>query len=530
MVKNLIYKLKHLKRIDFIILLLTILFCTPIYLTTFFATVDGPSHLYSALILKEIILSTGSIYHETCSVNYHLFPNWSGHVALAILQTIFSASFSEKLFLTLLIFLFVYGIRSIIIALNPSNKYLTLFVFPFIYNVNLMWGFYNFLLGFGLSLFAISVIIRYFRNTIPPKFSSIKIILLFWLIYFSHPIPFVISSLSFVLFFIENSLSKKLDRNKLFTLIISVLPPTILLLLFILKQSSSQAEYSIALLKNIEYLIHIYTIHFQGEQEGFLRWVLSGILFFTAISIIVTRNKSGRKTNFVSFLFLTIFCILLYLFFPEVFAGGSIIRPRIGLYLFSFVIILFSFFQLPAISKYIVYASIMLSLLILFQRTDFILTIEKGTNSVLEMSDELNEGDVITPVYLKELQDINGKQIKTYLNVFKQVSNYLAIHTGSLDLLNYEMYTKGNKNYFPVKWKNKYYPYKKIANYFYDDNEVLFDVSEYEKISGLEISYVLVFGDVSPEEREDFFAKLSKEYYEKSFSKNKLVKLFTKNP
>ena len=171
----LLNKLKRIEIIDYLILLLTILFCIPIYLTTFFATVDGPSHLYSALILKEIILSTGSIYQETCNVNYHLFPNWSGHVVLAILQTIFSASFTEKLFLTLLIFLFVYGIRSIIIALNPSNKYLILFVFPFIYNVNMMWGFYNFLLGFGLSLFAISMTIRYFRNRISPKSSSKRI-------------------------------------------------------------------------------------------------------------------------------------------------------------------------------------------------------------------------------------------------------------------------------------------------------------------------------------------------------------------
>jgi hypothetical protein len=126
------------------------------WLVPHFTTQDGPSHLYSATVLWDLLLHhKTSVYSPLYTIQRELLPNWTSTVVLAAGRSLVGAKHAEQLFLALAFltgFLaWCYARR----ALAPGESLWTP-VANFLYQSWFLWiGFFNFYLGIALLPLAI---------------------------------------------------------------------------------------------------------------------------------------------------------------------------------------------------------------------------------------------------------------------------------------------------------------------------------------------------------------------------------------
>src|SRR5205823_5187367 len=129
---------------------LSIASLAPIWSAHYLPTVDGPSHLYNAWILKKLLTSNSGVIAQWYVINWRPHPNWISHAALALLMTIVPALIAEKLLVSGIVLLFEYAMWRVA---GP----LAFMTFPFAYSLFLQMGFYNFCIGVALCFIVISV-------------------------------------------------------------------------------------------------------------------------------------------------------------------------------------------------------------------------------------------------------------------------------------------------------------------------------------------------------------------------------------
>jgi hypothetical protein len=62
--------------------LLIFLHLIPIWAVHYFPSIDGPSHIYHASVLREYNLPERSAFREYYSLNINPVPNWFSHLVL----------------------------------------------------------------------------------------------------------------------------------------------------------------------------------------------------------------------------------------------------------------------------------------------------------------------------------------------------------------------------------------------------------------------------------------------------------------
>ncbi|HEY4641134.1 MAG TPA: hypothetical protein VII75_07295, partial [Thermoanaerobaculia bacterium] len=133
-----------------------ILLIVPIWCVRHLPTVDGPSHVYNAEIIRHIVRGDHCPLTQWFRLNRRPVPNWSGHLILALLLTIFPAAVAEKLLMTGIIALFMTGVW-MYAGCDDERRHVYAFVaIPLAYNQLFQLGFYNYAIGVGLSLVTIA--------------------------------------------------------------------------------------------------------------------------------------------------------------------------------------------------------------------------------------------------------------------------------------------------------------------------------------------------------------------------------------
>lgn len=124
-----------------------------------FVTQDGPSHLYTAVVAKNLLFRAQP-YASLYRMNRHLVPSWASTILLALSASVAGAAHAEQLMTSLILclgfFSFSYAIRS----LSPTALRWTP-LSNFLLETWFLWmGFYNFYLGIVLAPIAIGFYIR----------------------------------------------------------------------------------------------------------------------------------------------------------------------------------------------------------------------------------------------------------------------------------------------------------------------------------------------------------------------------------
>src|SRR3981081_436031 len=126
-----------------------------------FLTQDGPSHLYTALVAKDLLLHRDSPYVAVYMWKPTFSTHWSTTVVLNGSAFLFGAEHAERFLASFCIvagfFAFSYLRRSLDPRRSPWSP-----VTNFLLNTWFLWiGFYNFYLGMALCAFLVGYAVRH---------------------------------------------------------------------------------------------------------------------------------------------------------------------------------------------------------------------------------------------------------------------------------------------------------------------------------------------------------------------------------
>ena len=301
---------------EWIFYLFVILNAAQYLIFQFNLTMDGPSHLYNANLIKYLV--TGDQYHisDFFVINPVPVPNWTGHFIMMILGFLFSGPVTEKIFILLYAFFLPVTFRILVRTISPSHTLLSFLIFPFIRTILFQLGFFNFCIAFIFMFLAIAYWYRteslvYGKK---PRQLTGPVLVLFGLItltFFSHILVFGFL-LTYLVFhsltrsFYYNTGIKAIAKSfqvRSLILFIAALPAIILSLVFLMKVPLVQTGYPSSKSVLLESIVTLRPLVFFTSGEilytRIIFYCLSAI-FLSAIAWRIWKIASKKEKNGIS--------------------------------------------------------------------------------------------------------------------------------------------------------------------------------------------------------------------------------------
>lgn len=426
-----------------------------------FVTHDGPSHLYNAHIINQILFSEGSIHEQYHALNPNwLQPNLLGYLPLCLFQLFIPFLWAEKITVALYVLLFSFGFRFFLKQVSPRPNWYALLALPFIFNVVLFWGFFNFLFALALSFYLLGSYEKYLNK--PGMRSILLLLFLSLLVFYSHVLVFVFCGIYVFIRQIHTLISAKtwtpMSFWNIFKPALFLLPGALLFLLYLSKQTSEAAGTTevFDLGDRLDNLwLKIESLSFSGYSEG--AYVVPMYLIILLLAGAKILHDKRRKISLWSVSFLVmLFFLFALLFTPNAAAGGSVIIPRLNLVFFLFLLVWIAKQDLTRPVKWMLGIYFIWSLPLLVQRYSFIQAASLQSTHVMEATlPFLQKNTVISSVHYKPVSRYLGDyQIHTYFDMMSNIDHYAALARGCLTLHNYEADRPVDNSYFPVIWKD----------------------------------------------------------------------------
>jgi hypothetical protein len=164
----------------------------PIWRVQYLPTVDGPAHLYNAVILRELAAGTPE-FTRTFFVDLRPHPNWLTHLLLAAALGVAPLVVAEKLVVSMIVLLFLGGCWRLAGVIEPERRVYAFLLMPLAYHLLFQMGFYNYSLAVALVPFALA---SWWERRERPGWRT-NAITAGWLVlcYFAHVLPAVVAVL-----------------------------------------------------------------------------------------------------------------------------------------------------------------------------------------------------------------------------------------------------------------------------------------------------------------------------------------------
>jgi hypothetical protein len=422
---------------------------TPLLITTFYPTVDGPAHLYNARLIVDLLTNNESPLSEYYIFNSQLNPNWTGHFILGLLLLIFPAFLAEKILLLSLLLFLPIVFRRLFSVLEIEEKYLLYFIFPFTHSFLFYWGFYNFHIALVLFFITIITWIKYLKNGFNLS-GTVGLTMLALLVLFSHLFVWVILLLTLAalnLKNLQNLLKSDSSQNgpvikSLLTQLLILLPGLISGAIYLINNPviSGDPDYlkpaglwqmimQIQPAKAIEY----------GREDIFIKWIFYLFILISGY-LVINRLKFVKKP--VSYRSLTWGLLatgmLAALFiFPDGTPDLGFVSSRLVLFFFLFFIIFLATQKVPAwisIPAFVIINYVNIALIKVY-----VVAAEKNratTEQIIAASEFIEPYSTVLPI------NESGYWLLGH------ISNYLGVDKPLVILDNYEATT----SYFPLQW------------------------------------------------------------------------------
>ncbi len=176
-----------------------ILFCISIYpilSVNVLPFVDYPNHLARAFIIYNH--GNNPDIDAMYDVKWRIAPYIMMEFLIPFFQNFMDIYSAGKLFIVTALLFIVVGVVAISASIHKKPSYLTLLLYPFLYNMDLAFGFLNFIFGLGVALISFAIWVKFRKNL-----SQLRIVLLFIIMtlnYFTHLITYGLLGLSIVLY------------------------------------------------------------------------------------------------------------------------------------------------------------------------------------------------------------------------------------------------------------------------------------------------------------------------------------------
>jgi hypothetical protein len=289
-----------------------------------FVTQDGPSHVYSALTARDVLIHRHSIQRDLYHFRPGILPNWTSTVLLAVIATLFGAANAERVMVDVCIVLgvvsFTYAARSF------AGARITPTPLPnFLFHTWFLWlGFYNFSLGMALSLFALGYFVRNRRGFTSRQ--ALALAAAIGLTFFTHLIPTAITVMAIlaIALFTHGTKFDKPALRETGLALATVIPAIALTGLYVIGQPAVEWKLS------AENFLAAFPPHIfltAGGPWGGQILLVQAVMIYIGLAILLLRPSEWRSEKGALFLVM-LACLVLYFVVPDEGLGGAITRIR----------------------------------------------------------------------------------------------------------------------------------------------------------------------------------------------------------
>lgn len=467
--------------------------CALVCSIPFYPTMDGPSHLYNATLLKNMLSGNAEI-QQYFAVNSTPVPNWLSTAVLALLNSCLPAWCSEKLFIIGYIIGLSVSFRLLVKQLAPHHNGLSILIVPFAHSLLFQSGFYNYCCSF---IFLFLLLYYWLKNQATPSIRFYIIVFcLLSLTYFSAILTYLLAGCMLGIFAIQFQLAKYYGNNssillknilRRFGVLLLIALPT-LLCSFLFFQSThyipSGEQYPLTTLaKWLTDIRCIIVFDYNGEKNITRMFLLLlGAITFTSIFTRFKQYQSVKKnllehTDILLLPIGLVFC--LFLVVPDGWSAGMM-SARFCLLFFLLLVVWIAAQKTPQPFTMVVIAfTTLIHLgLILKRHNGNIRKLNAKAETIYQSAKYIDTNSIVLPIYLAD------RWSETHF------SNYLGIDKPLILLENYE----ASVGWFPIVWNTTQMPHIQLCG--------LDSISEMSWISNKaahnirQIEYVYVYGGI----------------------------------
>jgi hypothetical protein len=306
----------------------------PFWVVTHVPTLDGPSHVYNAWLLREHGNTRDHpLLDRYYEIDHTPLPNWLGHAALAVLMAFCAPSTAEKILVSAYVVLFLGGARSLAGAADPERRWLAFLAFPLLFNQTFQLGFYNF--GFSLGFFLLALAFWWRRRDAPGPRLAAGINLILLLCWFSHIVSTVLALAGIGVLWLATLRRESWKRHLLHVPILA--PQAILPLWFVTSHGSGTLPAQQPADVAWRYFRRMEVLFTFSNDQILLGSALAALFLVLAVLTLTGRSaewKAGRPVlrEEDGFLLLAVVLFVIYWVSPEGLTSGSLLKMRLSLY------------------------------------------------------------------------------------------------------------------------------------------------------------------------------------------------------
>ncbi|HRZ42843.1 MAG TPA: hypothetical protein P5228_09105 [Bacteroidales bacterium] len=460
---------KWLKYEPWLFAILVLAGTMPILLNRYFVTLDGPAHLYNAILIRELLTGDHQEIHNLFVLNDFPVPNWSGHFLMAMFSMVLPAWMAEKIVFLACFTLLPLFFRKLVLHLYPGNTLLTYPIILFAHNQLLYFGFLNMSLGILFMIMTAWLFVRYLNQLTWKNVLIISLLLL--MIWFSHIMVFMIT-LGVLVVLVLITIPRKEEGNgsltfsltgtgrKILLIAIAAIPAILLSVLYFIRIDSLEPSNKLPLPELLRWIVDVRPLLALAYNSKWTPWTNLLFLWFMmamAGSIWLWFRNHGpfRGKNLmrgfslnISGLWMLVWMAFLLLFL--VLPNSILLTERLIYLFYLFFILWLASLKVPR--------SIALAGVVVVMLVHGILT-----GLYLKTVPPLSENATALEKAGKKIENNSLVLTLNYSDhwMFRHISGYLGISDPVAMLNNYE----ADLVWFPVQWNPKIYQTRTMHNW-----------------------------------------------------------------
>ena len=295
------------------------------WLSLGYVTQDGPSHLYTAHVAKELLLHSDSPYAAVYQFQPKLVTNWSTTIVMNIAMLLFGPRDAEHAVASLCVILGFFGLSYLRRSLDPGSSPWSPVTNFLLFSWFLWIGFYNFYLGMAMLPFLVGYHIRYLGEPSPKRTALLAIGLVG--LFFTHVLALGLALIAIGLVAVWKSIVVPRPRSlRPLAWTAAAFAPALLLLLVFIRASGQSADYDPA----IGWAWSNFPLHAFASsrgRSGEQALLVPGMLLYMCLGVLAMRRGEWASERAPIFLTAAI-GFALYLLMPNAGFGGDEIKIR----------------------------------------------------------------------------------------------------------------------------------------------------------------------------------------------------------
>ncbi len=297
-----------------------------------FATQDGPSYLYNAVVARKLLFHAQP-YASLYRINSHIIPSWASTILFALSSSLAGAGHAEQLMMSLMLCLGFFSFSYAIRALSPKALPFTPLSNALLETWFLWMGFYNFFLGMALVPLGIGFYAR--RNGKLTMRAAAMLACGLVILFFAHLLAAGISILALAMIGVWLHLVRpKLwphssglhDGARQAGMLLGAMVPAILLCLIYTRAANGGIPFRPNFLQSwYEFPMHVFATA-NGLAGG--QWYLWPAVLALMITAVLGMRRSEWRTAKGGLAIAAVAVFLVYLIVPDSGLGGTQVKVR----------------------------------------------------------------------------------------------------------------------------------------------------------------------------------------------------------